>query len=78
VHADEYYRVTRQYLHGMVTAGTHTLTFPETESGAPRQAFLDHGRSIGIKLSDVPQDTPSDPHDAIKTASTPRSVQYFV
>ena len=31
---------------------------PETESDALRQAFLDHGQSVGIQFSEVPRDTP--------------------
>ena len=30
----------------------------ETESDALRQAFLDHGQSVGIQFSEVPRDTP--------------------
>ena len=34
------------------------IPLPETESGVLRQAFLDHGQSLGIQLSEVLRDTP--------------------
>ena len=37
---------------------SQVIPLPETESGALRQAFLDHGQSVGIQLSEVPRDTP--------------------
>ena len=36
---------------------SQVIPLPETESGALRQAFLDHGQGIGIQLSEVPRDT---------------------
>ena len=36
---------------------SQVIPLSETESGALRQAFLDHGQSVGIQLSEVPRDT---------------------
>ena len=34
------------------------VPLPLTECDALRQAFLDHGQSVGIQLNEVPRDTP--------------------
>ena len=47
-----------QYLHVTSYFLSQVIPLPETESGALRQAFLDHGQSVGIQLSEVPRDTP--------------------
>ena len=44
--------------HNDVTCHDQVIPLPETESAALRQAFIDHGQTVGIQLSDVPRDTP--------------------
>lgn len=34
------------------------VPIPQTPSDALQQAFIDHGRGVGVELSEVPRDAP--------------------